>query len=466
MDILNSIFFVVFSAIAVSYGWGMRGTIIGGEKGAMLPGAFLGMIIAAFSGSSLLSSSPWLLAGVGAVSMYCGGNMTYGETLHLSMGEKNSPTLKKGLIALFVKGGIWFGIFGGLVSMFISAVAGYYKLWQIILFFCLLPCFAFAFYYIFNHPHNPENNKFPKIYFSIKRKESWGGLFGILAEIIIFALIFKDWSCLAMTLGSFLSGAVGWVIAQIMQIKGKYPDKKGKHLFDALYRKNALETWKLMECVLGAFGGIGCSVTFILSEPLFSDKFTSIDANGFYSYIPESKITYLLAVIYFIILCVDCIQYVITETDTDAFRKYKKLCNDTEFAIYSIIPLILGILGSHLVMSIVAVPVLMLVLGQELAEKKNKIGNKKPVYNIPILLFVVAVALYIFITGKHYDLFDTMLLYSVIYETGYIEMKKIETGTTKLSPSEKTVHIYFTICCVLIMILTILIQGEIICLKT
>lgn len=31
--------FLAFSAVSVSYGWGMRGTIIGGEKGAMLPGA-------------------------------------------------------------------------------------------------------------------------------------------------------------------------------------------------------------------------------------------------------------------------------------------------------------------------------------------------------------------------------------------------------------------------------------------
>ena len=112
--------------------------------------------------------------------MYCGGCMTYGETLHLSMHEANSPTLKKGLIALFIKGGIWFGLFCGLISMFISAIAGLYELWQIILFFCLLPVFALTFYFIFNKPLKPAENKFPKIYFSIKRQESWGGLLGIL----------------------------------------------------------------------------------------------------------------------------------------------------------------------------------------------------------------------------------------------------------------------------------------------
>ena len=270
MDILSIIFFITFSAIAVSYGWGMRGTIIGGEKGAMLPGAFMGLLIAVFSDSEALASSPWILAGAGAISMYCGGCMTYGETLHLSMHEPNSPTLKKGLVALFVKGGIWFGIFGGFISMFITAIAGRYELWQIILFFCLLPLFAVAFYFIFNHPHNPAENKFPKIYFSIKRKESWGGLLGILAEIIVFAVILKDRSCIAMTLGSFIFGAVGWVIAQMMQIRARHPGKNGKRLFEVLQKKDAVEAWKLMECTLGAIGGIGCAVTFILAKPIFA----------------------------------------------------------------------------------------------------------------------------------------------------------------------------------------------------
>ena len=465
MNILTNIFFIVFSAIAVSYGWGMRGTIIGGEKGAMLPGALMGLLMALFSGSEALVSSPWILAGAGALSMYCGGCMTYGETLHLSMHEANSQTLKKGLIALFVKGGIWFGIFGGMISVFISAIAGFYKLWQIILFFCLLPIFAFGFYFLLNHPHNPAENKYPKIYFSIKRKESWGGLFGILFEIIIFAFILKDYSCIAMIFGSFISGAIGWVIAQIMQIKGKYPNKKGKHLFDKLYRKNQLETWKLMECTLGAFGGIGCAVTFILSKPLFADKFSYLNSFGFHSYISDNKITYLFAVIYSVILCIDSVQYVVKQKDTDSFRKYKKFCTNTEFAIYSIIPLIFGMLGSHLTILIVSVPVLILVLYQELAEKKNKIGKKKPVSNIWGFILISIQIIFILITNFEFGLYAMFLLYSFAYEGAFFDMKKIEEDTRKLFNGEKTVHAYFNICCVLIMIMTFLIQGEIICLK-
>lgn len=457
MDILSIIFFIVFSGIAVSYGWGMRGTIIGGEKGAMLPGAFMGLLMAVFSGSEALASSPWILAGVGALGMYCGGCMTYGETLHLSMHEANSPTLKKGLVALFIKGGIWFGLFGGIVAMFISAIAGMYQLWQIILFFCLLPVFALSFYFIFNKPLKPSENRFPKIYFSIKRQESWGGLLGILAEIIIFALINKDLSVVAMSGGAFIFGAVGWVIAQIMQIRARHPGKNGKHLFETLHKKDALEAWKLMECTLGAVGGIGCAVTFILARPLFADKFTLIDANGFYSYINNSNITYIITIVYLIILLADCVQYFYIPKNAETLKKYKKLCENTEFAIYSILPLIFCILGAHTIAALVAFPVLLLVLVQELAEKNNKVGRKKPISNLPEMLIAAVSVIYILITQNAFNLHITLAMYSFIYEIAYFDMKKIEEGNIKFNNGEKAVHGYFFICCALIMIMSIFI---------
>lgn len=458
MNIVNHLFFVFFAIVAVSYGWGMRGTIIGGEKGAMLPGAFMGLLMAVFSGSEVLASSPWILAGAGAVGMYCGGNMTYGETLHLSMHEANSPTLKKGLIALFVKGGIWFGIFGGFVSLYISAVAGYYELWQIILFFCLLPVFAFAFYFIFNNPHNPAENKFPKIYFSIKRKESWGGLFGILTEIIVFSVIFKDWSVLAMSGGAFLSGAVGWVIAQIMQIRAKHPGKNSKRLFEKLHQKNAVEAWKLMECVLGAIGGMGCAVTFILTKPLFAEKLNAIDENGYHTIITESKVTYILFIIYLIILAVDCVQYFIVPNDSVSYKKYMKFCNMTEFAIYSIIPFIFMMLGALKVATVVSVPVVLLVLVQEFAEKYNKVGKPKAFFKTYSLALTFIYLIYSVTYEKYVDIFPAILVYTMLYEAGFFFMKKTETGKVKLSNGEKTVHVYFTICCVLIMIMSIFIK--------
>lgn len=467
MDIFTIIFFIFFSAVAVSYGWGMRGTIIGGEKGAMLPGALLGIIIALFSGSEVLASSPWILAGVGALGMYCGGNMTYADTLHLTMHEKNPPHFLKNMLGgLFLRGGIWFGICGGFISMFLSAVSDSYELWQIITFFALLPVFALAFYYLFNKPYDKEKNIFPKIYFSIKRKETWGGLLGILIEILLFTIFFRDWSSLAMTMGSFISGAVGWYIAQLMQIRAKHPAKNGKRFLEKLSRKNAVDAWKIMECVFGFIGGGGSALTFILTKPLLLEKLSKIDSYGYHSVISESKITYILFIIYLIIIAFDLIQFFVIPSDSNRYKKYMKICNNTEFAVYSIIPFTFIMLGSYKVASFIAFSVVLLVLVQEFAEKFNKTGHTKPVGKIPLFIPVIVVSIIAITKEVLLNLTSAMFIYTAVYECAFYGMKKLETGSSRLSPSEKTVHAYFITCCVLIMIITILIQGELICLKT
>ncbi|MCL2298616.1 MAG: hypothetical protein FWC27_00520, partial [Firmicutes bacterium] len=69
--------FIAISAVAMSYGWGMRGTTLGGEKGAMLPGALMGLLIAVFSGSPFLRENFFLLSAAGALGIYFGGSMSY-----------------------------------------------------------------------------------------------------------------------------------------------------------------------------------------------------------------------------------------------------------------------------------------------------------------------------------------------------------------------------------------------------
>ncbi len=488
MEIMNAVFFIVFSAIAVSYGWGMRGTIIGGEKGAMLPGAFMGLLIAAFSGSEVLASSPWILAGVGALGMYCGGNMTYADTLHLTMSEKNPPHFVRNMLGgIFLRGGIWFGLFGGIVSLFISALSGAFKTWQLLIFFALIPAFAFAFFYIFNKPFRPEENVFPKLYFSIKRRETWGGLLGILIEIVIFSAVFKDWSTLAMTGGTFITGAVGWTIAQLLQIRALLPAKNGKRLFENLSQKKYIDAWKIMECVLGALGGMGTAITFLLCRPLFKEKLTTIDTNGFHSCIPENKVTYLLLILYIFILFADCLQYfirpvqnrkynrkllkmkLITKEDYKkaisinpdeciSYVRYKKFCEHSEFAVYCIIPLLFSMLGAHLVAALVAFPVLLLVLCQEATEKCIKLKKDDIAIKITYLLPAFATMVLIAVSKKALPISVTMLMYTVFYELCfYLILKLIEHERIFLSNSEKTVHGYFSLCCVIILIMTVFI---------
>ena len=230
MEVARTPVFLALSAVAVSYGWGMRGTVIGGEKGAMLPGAAIGLLIAVFSGSEVLRQNFFLVSAVGALGMYFGGAMTYGETLGLSMNAKPAENLKKGLAALFVKGGVWFGIFGSCTGVFLTASTGrLYTLRDFLVLFALLPFFGAGFYVLLNKPHRPGEGKLPRIYFSKTRQECWGGLLGILLLFVLFMAAKRDRFALWMTLGSLLSGAIGWVTGQGLQIFAKFPMKNSKY---------------------------------------------------------------------------------------------------------------------------------------------------------------------------------------------------------------------------------------------
>lgn len=486
MTVAPIFFFFVFAAFAGSYGWGMRGTIIGGEKGAMLPGALLGLVFSLFSGSEFLSSHPLLLAGIGALAMYCGGNMTYADTLALSMSSRPAPQLKKGLIALFIKGGVWFGLFGGYVSLFLSVISGFYSAQKLLLFFLCLPVFALAGFRLFNQPFVPEKNRFPKIYFSYNRRETWGGLLGMLLEIYLFAAVFQDWSTLAMTFGMTLTGAFGWIVSQFLQIATLHPDKKGRKLFEPANRNGLIDAWKIMECTLGAFAGIGMAATFLLSKELFAAKFTLLDQNGAVSLLPDFVCKILMGV-YGVLLLGDTLQYFILPAtrkryykkllkmnlltpegykdalqkdkpaESESYKKYKKFCEHSEFAVYSTIPLTLCFFGVSGVAAAVSFSVILLVLAQEFAEKC--FGEKRGAIAVKCCMFVPIFALFFIqaATYSPYNLHLTVILYTFFYEAAYFILKFLGPEPSKLTGNEKTVHGYFIICCLLLNIFALII---------
>ena len=89
MGIYEALLCIAFTTFAASYAWGMRGTLIGGEKGAMLPGAFIGVIIAWFSGGAIRDYF-WIPAAAGLMGMTFGGTEPYGETIGMVL-HRNRP---------------------------------------------------------------------------------------------------------------------------------------------------------------------------------------------------------------------------------------------------------------------------------------------------------------------------------------------------------------------------------------
>lgn len=462
------ILFILMAGISVSYGWGMRGTTIGGEKGAMLPGAIMGLLIALFSPSPLLQEQFFMVSGVGAMAMYLGGCMTYGETLGLTMNTWPPENMKKGLFAVFVKGGIWFSLFGAIMGIYLTASTGeVYKALDFVVLFALIPVFALGGYFLLNKPHDPKNNKFPKIYFSKTRQESWGGLLGILVLLILVSALRSDFFALKLMLCSGLSGAVGWVIGQLFHTYGRHPKKNGKYIFPWLQKKKLMEAWKLMECVLGAIGGMGIALTLVLLQGDLDKIAAAHERNGAL-WSPIAGHGTLIAAIWVCLLAADMLQFVFREPlrknllekllakkriskeqnkkelartakceASSSFKKYRLLVEGFEFPLYSVVPLFFALLGVKEVSMLASFFVVYLVIVQETAFLNFSIFKYKHLFRVVTLGFGAAVVAAQFFFDWTPGIKATMLMYGLFYELITLAYLLCKIGLEK--PANKTV---------------------------
>ena len=172
MGIAKNLIFIAVTTLAVSYGWGMRGTLIGGEKGAMLPGALLGIMFAWYTGSDIVLSNYWIFAAVGLMAMSYGGIETYGETIGMVL-HRDKPDYrpKKGYFGLAFKGSLWFSICAGFLGIALAAMTSeVYKWYDIVIFCALLPLIEEIGYRVFNQPYDEKKKIYPKIFFSLTRR--------------------------------------------------------------------------------------------------------------------------------------------------------------------------------------------------------------------------------------------------------------------------------------------------------
>lgn len=468
MDISSAVLFVVLAAVSMSYAWGMRGTIIGGEKGAMLPGAVMGMLIALFSSSEVLKDNFFMLSAVGAMSMYLGGCMTYGETLGLSMNSNPPENFKKSIIALVVKGFIWFSLFGAFVGIALNSFAGLlYTVKDFILIFALIPVCALAGYFLLNKPLDPKNGKFPFIYFSKTRQESWGGLLGILLVLVAVAAKNKDSFTLNLVLGAGLSGGIGWASAQTLQAAARLPLIKGKRLFEKMNRKKTIDAWKLMEYSLGAIGGIGIALTLIAQHDKFSAIAAAIDSRGAIN-LPLEKYSAVFTAVWLVLIALDQLQFIIkprfslselknqkivkatlSESEYEKclkdaerkessphFKRYAFLVEKGEFALYSLIPMFFVLCGSSLVGRLTSFFILYLVVVQEVVFGRFRLLKHRRLINTCLILGAVLILLYELALDTTFSMIATMIMYTIFYDIlGILHVVPVEKDEkVKLGP--------------------------------
>ncbi len=488
---------VLFAVIipATSYAWGMRGTTIGGEKGAMLPGAIIGTILALCSNVFIVQEHFYIFAALGATAMYFGGCMTYGETLSFSMSAYPATDLRKGLGALALKGFLWFSVFGALFTTGVCAVTQKYKLTELLFIFILTPALALIGLRLFNRPLNVHDVIFPKFYFSKTRKEYWGAMVGMLTSLLLINVIKLNRYSIIFTLICGAFGAIGWVIGQLLQIYFIHKAKKSSvKLIRLCADKGFFDSWKAMECTLGAVGGLGCAVAFVITYKDFKSAMLYLELNGGLV-AKSSELLTVLLIIWFILLTVDMLHYYIKKplsvaqlkqlyTDgkisedmyikkmfkaTSQTKLSSKLVNFLEayeFIVYAAIPFILITLGSKHTAQTMAFFMLYWVLAQE-------IGFEEKFYKIPLTIFGIIFLILQFPLGIAFNIKSTILLYTVIYEVLSLvfivkEMLSSKAKAIQLKKSSQLLeeikfvfknksfivtHTYFVICIVLIFII-------------
>lgn len=453
MDILSALLLIAVIIPAASYGWGMRGTTIGGEKGAMLPGALIGGIIALTSGVLIVQEYFYVFAALGAIGMYFGGCMTYGETLGISMNAKPAENMKKGLTALLLKGFLWFGSFGAIFTTGINAISGVYSVLDLIIIFVMTPALSLICYHYFNHPLDIDQHIFPKIYFSKTRKEYWGALVGLMGALLIFNIIKLNGYVIIFSLICGIFGGTGWVVSQLLQIFIKHYSVKSKYSFiRKISAQNKIDTWKAMECALGAFGALGAAVAHIVTYNSFKNTVFFLEKSG--GVIPRNNILSLVFfILWLILLVVDMAHYFVKRPITKAdllkqlrqrkitkeeygirvvnavetvpkfYDYYEKSTEPVEFVLYAAVPFVLICLGCVNVASVMALFIIFWVLAQEIAFEKK--FSAKVSIALQIIFYIIGLAIFIYqiVVGFDINKNIVLLLYTVVYEVltlGYL----------------------------------------------
>lgn len=348
----------IMAMIAVSYAWGMRGDLIGGEEGAMLPGAVLGFFVALLLGKGFFDSSALLFVALGITGMFIGGTEPYAQTFHYTYwtdeGIKTAPNLKKGMLGLAIKGAPWFGICAAVLGVGLSAASGLvYKTHQLVILAVLLPLVRFVGVRLLNDPIDAEKGVFPKYYFSETSREEWGGLWFMLMTFLVFEALCNDFSSVVITICGMIGGSVGWIIAQLAQCFTKVRMKNGKYLFGDLQEQGRIDNWKIMEFLYGALGSLGVIVGFIICKNKVNELSVCVTLRGANSFLSESFAT-VLFIIWLVLFVADVTKrYLPSQLDS-----VKNVLEVLHRPVLCYIPMLLLFLGNTDVAKFMALTVL------------------------------------------------------------------------------------------------------------
>lgn len=252
---MDDLIAIALPALAMGLGWGIRGQF-GHETGAMVPGALVGLALAAVSSRSPDGATALRLAAVGALACSLGGVMTYGQTLGLVHDEPHSPTRRWGLLGAAVKGAVWIGLTGAFLGMVGGGVR--YAPGDVALLLVALAIAARAGLLLLNRPHDPPR-ALPRLYFSKRhdprpRPEFWGGLWAAFLALLAYLTARGDWFAVQLALWGVVGGAAGFTGGEWLQAWGMHRQPFGARV------QRWLDWWKVMEVTFGLVAGAALAV--------------------------------------------------------------------------------------------------------------------------------------------------------------------------------------------------------------
>lgn len=413
METQNVALFLAASMLCMCFGWGMRGSAIGGEKGAMLPGVLLGICCVWYTGSELLMENVFLFAAACALGYFYGGMEPYGSTMGLVI-HHNKPRYNPslGYLALAFKGSIWGGLGAGFLGVSFSAMSGIvYKWYDSVIFFALVPLLQHIGYRIFNTPFDPKNGKMPRICFSEKSREEWGRNLLVVAGLLILMIIRKDIFGIIMWAGGAVAGSVGWVVGITFYDKQLHPLKNGKRMFGKLSVYNIISGWKIMEFTQGCFNGLIIGTAFVIGWPIAAKNLEQAEATGqLWNMIPENAETVLSWVLCALIICtvfLFIIPYDKTKhIDTNFLEVIERPC-------YMVAPLCLIMLGSTTMAEIICCFTMYFVVAQH--DATERYSEYKHIRLIRVFLILLGAVIIAVQAVRGFTLWETWIFYCVGY---------------------------------------------------
>jgi hypothetical protein len=228
------LFFILFPAISMLLGWGLRGFIGGGPYGAMIPGAMVTIAICMLLDIPLMFAAIAIVFGTAGTAM--GGEMTYGQTIGFL---RNPDTIWWGFAGTSLKGGVW-----GLISGLFIGLGLIHRQIKVKTFIIGFLIFLIGFVIGLKLINDPKVLYFSNP-FDHPRNESWAGLlfaaFGLLIYLKIKTGTEDFMTVLRFAVYGLIGGTLGFGLGSLWITVG------------FLYGTQFLivDWWKMMEFSFG-----------------------------------------------------------------------------------------------------------------------------------------------------------------------------------------------------------------------